>query len=504
MKKQKTTAANENRKSPNVLARSDKARIALIIAAILLLILIPVLVIVFTPSSAPVLGSDADCYFIDVEFSEDMKTALIAEDMMFTNDSGTNLDEIKFHLYPNAFKRGGVNEKEILNGEYGKIDILSVQIDGINRDFSLEGSDGQILTIYGSINDDEAATVSISAELTLPSGGMRLGITENTVNLTGFYPVLCAYENGNWRVDEYAAYGDPFMSDVANYYVTAAVPEDYLLAYGGEGMIYDAENGYNHYEITAVGIRDFGMCASKHFKTAETAVMLTDKSVSVKYYYINDDTPKQTASVAADAIKVFSEAFGDYAYSSLTLAESALNAGGMEYGAFVILADNLSPVEMKTTAVHETAHQWWYGAVGSDQLNDAWLDEGLTEFCTGYYHKLKGDDQAFNSYIKRISSSYDGYRELQNKYGLSANMSRHLTEFISEGEYVSLTYLRGAMMFDAVLAIVGEENFNAALSNYYRDNFNSFATIESLSNAFEKADCRIAPVIENWVNGTVV
>ena len=30
--------------------------------------------------------------------------------------------------------------------------------------------------------------------------------------------------------------------------------------------------------------------------------------------------------------------------------------------------------------VHEVAHQWWYNQVGSDQIMNPWLDEGLAEF----------------------------------------------------------------------------------------------------------------------------
>ena len=33
-------------------------------------------------------------------------------------------------------------------------------------------------------------------------------------------------------------------------------------------------------------------------------------------------------------------------------------------------------------------HQWWYGVVGNDQYNNAWLDEGLTDYSTALFYEF--------------------------------------------------------------------------------------------------------------------
>ena len=32
--------------------------------------------------------------------------------------------------------------------------------------------------------------------------------------------------------------------------------------------------------------------------------------------------------------------------------------------------------------IHEAGHQWWYGIVGSNEFEHAWMDEGLNTFAT--------------------------------------------------------------------------------------------------------------------------
>ena len=40
---------------------------------------------------------------------------------------------------------------------------------------------------------------------------------------------------------------------------------------------------------------------------------------------------------------------------------------------------------MEKVIVHETAHQWWYGLVGNDQIDEAWLDESLATYSEVIY-----------------------------------------------------------------------------------------------------------------------
>ena len=56
----------------------------------------------------------------------------------------------------------------------------------------------------------------------------------------------------------------------------------------------------------------------------------------------------------------------------------------MEYPTlFTVGTSWLMPREdtyLEDTAVHEAGHQWWYGMVGTNEFEDAWMDEGINQY----------------------------------------------------------------------------------------------------------------------------
>ena len=57
----------------------------------------------------------------------------------------------------------------------------------------------------------------------------------------------------------------------------------------------------------------------------------------------------------------------------------------IEYPGIVVIARNLyqDPREsefFEFATVHEVSHQWWYGMVGDDQVNQPWVDESLAQY----------------------------------------------------------------------------------------------------------------------------
>src|SRR5258707_7441007 len=58
----------------------------------------------------------------------------------------------------------------------------------------------------------------------------------------------------------------------------------------------------------------------------------------------------------------------------------------MEYPTLLTAGTNwLAPVhtdDPEDVVVHEAGHQFWYGIVGNNEFEDAWMDEGLNTFST--------------------------------------------------------------------------------------------------------------------------
>ncbi len=90
------------------------------------------------------------------------------------------------------------------------------------------------------------------------------------------------------------------------------------------------------------------------------------------------------------ALQHYSEWFGPYPYDHLTIVDPAFqsDADGMEYPTLITVGTSwLLPAELTfsapdETAIHEAGHQWFYGIVGNNEFEDAWMDEGINTYAT--------------------------------------------------------------------------------------------------------------------------
>ena len=157
--------------------------------------------------------------------------------------------------------------------------------------------------------------------------------------------------------------------------------------------------------------------------------------------------------------------------------------------------------------MHETAHQWWYAAVGNNEVKHAWLDEGLTEYSTMMFYEKNTDGYKFTLDGKRADalSAYILYCETYKNNGLGdTSMTRPVNEYATETEYAYMTYVKGALMFDDIRNTIGDAAFKTGLKNYYRDNMFGIAEPQDLIGAMEKASKRqLNALFEAWLDGNV-
>jgi hypothetical protein len=88
------------------------------------------------------------------------------------------------------------------------------------------------------------------------------------------------------------------------------------------------------------------------------------------------------------ALRYYGEWYGAYPYGHITVVDPAWQsgAGGMEYPTLFTCGTRWLVRQGVTTpegvTVHEAGHQFWYGIVGNNEFEHAWLDEGLNTFST--------------------------------------------------------------------------------------------------------------------------
>jgi hypothetical protein len=88
-------------------------------------------------------------------------------------------------------------------------------------------------------------------------------------------------------------------------------------------------------------------------------------------------------------LRFYGQWYGAYPYGYITIVDPAWQsgAGGMEYptlftaGTRWLVTKGVTDPEGVT--IHEAGHQFWYGIVGNNEFEDAWMDEGFNTFSTG-------------------------------------------------------------------------------------------------------------------------
>lgn len=393
---------------------------------------------------------------------------------------------VKLHLYPNAFRKDADNKgyyKQLQS--YGGIDVGSVFIDGSPVQCTFE-RDGEILSLTLPTSADEEVLIQLSYVLTVPSGKNRLG-SDGEIRLSNFYPVLCLYENGTYRDEVYSAQGDQVCLDLADFHIAVTADDKYTIVL--PGAVTETEKGeLRSAETQLANARDVAVVLSSDYSVAET----NSDGIAIKYYYYKDKNADAVVETARSALAVFGVAFGKYPYATYTMAQTHLSEGGMEYSAMVLLGDT-----SVNTVVHETAHQWWFGLVGTDSAKEAYIDEGLATFCEGYYHLLRGDVAAFEDRMK--SAKIDVRAFYRSTGGKNLCLNRPTSEF-SRYEYVALCYDRSAQMFLALYELSGKECFNSALRSLVSNEFTRVGT-EELKRAFDGCGISVGPIMDSFVAG---
>lgn len=450
-------------------------------------------------------------YRIDVELDEKNKTYTGWQYTTFTNTTGLPLEEIYFNLYPNAF-RDLEGAPIMLTQEFtdplrydkGYIDILEVSIDDRNLDLLYEvvGENNTLLKVSldNKLEPGDKIELFLGYDAKLPNVKERFGYGQRAMNFGNWYPILCVYDEDGWNLEPYYNLGDPFYSDVANYKVSIKTTKDMVVASSGNIVMENIKDGEKTYQIEGKLIRDFAWAASPEFKVKE----LKADDTLVKLYYLDEKstTVKNDLKASVDSIKTFNKIFGRYPYGQYSVVMSEFPSG-MEYPTFVLISNdyfnNASKDILEQVIVHETAHQWWYGLVGNNQVKEAWLDEALTTYSEVIYSKeVYGEESARDYYQSNISNGFEyGKRYL----GKNQEVNRHLKDFDGWNDYSILVYTKGAMFINQIKNNYGEENLYKILNRYFEENkLHNAATDDFIRVGEEVTGSSFNDLVDTWLN----
>ncbi len=324
--------------------------------------------------------------------------------------------------------------------------------------------------------------------------------SEGVLSLAHVYPQVAVYDEAGWQIGLPGEYGDLVYADAALYEVTMTLPADWVVAASGTEIARTTNPDGTVTRSWVTGpARDFDLVLSPDYLTLSEEV----EGIRVTSFYLPDHrlTGQRALNYAVQALKVFEARFGPYRYNELDLAETPTAAGGIEYPGLIVLNTWFYEEEMtvlETVVAHEVAHQWWYNLIGSDQINEPWLDEGLASYVSVTYY----EDTRRQEYGQTLLDFYQAdYQEvISDGLDLPANLPTAAYDLKTYGPIV---YSKAALFFDAVHRQVGDADFRHILHRYYHRFLYGLARGEDLlSLAAEVSGKDLDPLYQTWILGT--
>lgn len=307
----------------------------------------------------------------------------------------------------------------------------------------------------------------------------------------------------------YAARWFPFheyAADRSAYSINFKVPKGVLVA------------GYSEQPVTAIPIVDqktkeefttWSFTCSKpvlpgNFAAGKYIVRTTNQGGYTVDFYVKAGDEKwadHASDVIGKHLEFYSSKFGRYAFGNrLVVAETDEETLETYSGAGVMFVSPralTSGIDEKLA--REVAYQWWGQAVGLKSFDDTWLSQGLAEFSTLLYIKDNTNETVFQQTLQA---------ELEKALAFEQSASiRNAPKQLDDQTpaFRSVIFYKGALVFNMLRQVVGEEKFDKMLRDYYASNEGKNLTLDQFEAFATKTAGRdLRFFFGQWVDSTGV
>ncbi|MCP3981016.1 MAG: M1 family metallopeptidase [bacterium] len=358
-------------------------------------------------------------YQIDVRLDPEQHHLEGRQVLEWRNTQAAPTDELWFHLYWNAWRnnhstwmrgdriRGRSSLGDDVSPEdWSYLDVTSATVrDESTGEIDVTGGMRFESPDDGNVHDRTVLVVKLPRAIA-PGESVQLGMTwtariPRTFARTGrrgdyyfiahWFPKLGVYEPEGWNCHQFHS-ATEFFSDYGRYDVRITVPARFVVGATGR-KVERTENvdGTATHRHVQDDVHAFTWTASPGYAVREArfehpGLPAVDLRLLIQPEHLGQAERHLDATRAA--LEHYGEWYGAYPYGHVTVVDPAYGsgAGGMEYPTLFTCGTRLfnpfggdSP---ESVTVHEAGHQFWYGLVGNNEFEHAWLDEGLNTFST--------------------------------------------------------------------------------------------------------------------------
>ncbi len=327
------------------------------------------------------------------------------------------------------------------------------------------------------------AIVDVEFEAQLPTIVARTGYYKNFVMAAQWFPKIGVYEKkgdryattGQWNCHQFHSETE-FFADYGVYDVSITLPKNYVT--GAVGLLQSEKENPDSTKTVmyhAEDVHDFSWTASPDFVAVEDQWKNVKIRLLTQAYKVPSVSNKHIESVKG-ALQKFNELVGEYPYPNLTIVDPPRNAdhaGGMEYPSLITTLSIWglpSKIHLnEAVTIHEFGHQYFYGMLGSNEFEEAWLDEGFTQyFETRIMNALYGEKK---SMIDLLGFGFDDLEFTRWEYTdmINPKLAPTLQNAwqYTAGGYDEFTYFKSTMILTTLERMIGQPVMDEVIHVYF-------------------------------------
>jgi hypothetical protein len=449
--------------------------------------------------------------------------------MEYTNHSPDSLPEIRMHLWANAYKnkQTAFCRQKLRDGN-SRFYFAPEEESGYfkNIDFTVNGQktvwqvdkknpDIAVLLLAQPLPPGGKITIETPFFLKIPASFSRLGHVGTSYQITQWYPKPAVYDHLGWHDMPYLDIGE-FYAEFGAFDVTITLPENYVVGATGalqtpsEVAFLQQKEAETRREIarrtallsdkkqkktardtfptsatttktlryTAADVHDFAWFADKRFYVLkDTARLASGRTVDCWAMFTEADFDlwQKGAFYVRRAVEFYSQHIGEYPWPHATAVHSALSAGaGMEYPMITVIGNESTGKGLDNVITHEVGHNWFYGILGSNERDHAWMDEGLNSYYENrYMQAYYGSDNLDGMLPRRVFNSAQSGSVRENAYLMLAREGADTPPDTPADEFWFITYgiqvyMKTAMCLEWLERSLGKTRFDSAMQAYYQ------------------------------------
>jgi hypothetical protein len=462
-------------------------------------------------------------YTIDARLDPDQHTLQGSLVLEWRNTTGQAQSTFPFHLYWNAFRntlstsaRGEGRRSARSRGRgqtrgFGYVQVASVRqaTGGAKADLTsslryvhpddANADDRTVaeITTPAPVPPDATTRFEIDWTAQVPYGDVgRSGWVHDYHFIAQWFPKIGVWWKGAWNAHQFHPFSE-FFSDYGVYDVRLTVPQGFVVGATGrmEGAR-DNADGTRTFHFHQDDVHDFAWVTSR--RLVERLDRFDEKGYPpVDIRLLVQPEHMHLAARYLESTKISLRSYGawsaPYPYAQVTVVDPAWSSasGGMEYPTLFTGGSSLSAPRAlespESVTVHECGHQFWYGLVGNNEFEEAWLDEGFNT-----YHEEKALQVALGPagwgrryfgplgaggarrapwpvvapdvWLRRGDNQLTDLR----KYGALDAMARRSWDYVDADSYTVNAYYKPALSLQTLEGLVGDATMTRILRTYAR------------------------------------